>query len=188
MDECAGLGGAHGNHGGRGKPRAAAPPGRAAGPGPGHASRRGVPVPEGWHVALFGPLARQSGLGPDGHAALGRIPAAGAAAAAHVRGAPHLVPWRRSPSAPRSAASPRIAAITPKQGRSGRMIFVTVRHGIESDGPSNAWWRSRTSSTARPPRPAPPAAAGATAGAAAPLRDAHALHAPTPCCCSAIPR
>ena len=28
----------------------------------------------------------------------------------------------------------RIAAITPKSGRSGRMIFVTVRHGIESAG------------------------------------------------------
>ena len=39
---------------------------------PGDIRRNGW-VPQGWHVAFFGPLTRQSGLGPDGHAALGEF-------------------------------------------------------------------------------------------------------------------
>src|SRR4051812_32762384 len=34
---------------------------------------RAAPMPEGWHVALFRPLARQPGLGPGGHPAKGEF-------------------------------------------------------------------------------------------------------------------
>src|SRR3954469_15604698 len=37
------------------------------------ALRRGAPMPEGWHVVLFGPLARQPAVGPDGDGAKGEF-------------------------------------------------------------------------------------------------------------------
>lgn len=97
------------------------------------AIRRGAPMPEGWHVALFGPLARQSRLGPDGHAALGEflppVPLPRRMLAGRRT-------WFSAPIAIGAGVRrvSRIATITPKSGRSGRMIFVTIRHGIESEG------------------------------------------------------
>ncbi|WP_149537390.1 HTD2 family dehydratase [Siccirubricoccus phaeus] len=97
------------------------------------ALRRGAPMPEGWHVVLFGPLARQSGLGPDGHAAKGEF-------LPPVKLPRRMFAGRRTWfNAPIAIGAEvrrvsRIAAITPKEGRSGRMIFVTIRHGIESEG------------------------------------------------------
>ena len=101
---------------------------------PGDIRRNGW-VPQGWHVAFFGPLTRQSGLGADGHAALGEF----------LPPVPLPLPrrmfagrrtWFNAPI--RIGATlrrvSRIAAITPKQGRSGAMVFVTIRHGIESEG------------------------------------------------------
>jgi 3-methylfumaryl-CoA hydratase len=94
---------------------------------------RGMPMPEGWHVALFGPLARQSGLGPDGHPARGEflppIPLprrmfAGRRTAFQAR-VPVGAALRRIS---------RIVALTPKQGRSGPMVFLTVRHSISCEG------------------------------------------------------
>ena len=99
---------------------------------PGEIRRNGW-VPQGWHVAFFGPLTRQSRLGPDGHAAL-------------VEFLPPVPLPRRMFAGRRTwfnapirigaelRRTSRIAAITPKQGRSGAMVFVTIRHGIESDG------------------------------------------------------
>jgi len=94
---------------------------------------RGAPMPEGWHVALFGPLARQSGLGPDGHAARGEF-------LPPIPLPRRMFAGRRTwfqapiPIGAEVRRVSRIAAITPKQGRSGAMIFVTVRHGILCDG------------------------------------------------------
>jgi 3-methylfumaryl-CoA hydratase len=94
--------------------------------------RRGTTIPGPWYVVLFGPEARQSALGPDGHPAKGQfLP-------------PVPLPrrmfagrrvWFHAPLAIGDEVSrvSRIQAITPKQGRSGAMCFVTVRH--EMTGP-----------------------------------------------------
>ena len=52
----------------------------------------GTPLPALWHWLYFLPLHRQSEIGPDGHAQARRLPAAGAAAAAHVGRQPVRVP------------------------------------------------------------------------------------------------
>jgi len=94
--------------------------------------RRGDPLPHGWYVMLFGPTTRQSGLGPDGHPAKGQflppVPLprrmfAGRRVSFH---APLLVGEDVSRVS-------TIQSITPKQGRSGEMCFVTVRHEISGE-------------------------------------------------------
>ena len=91
--------------------------------------RRGDELPRAWYVMLFGPTTRQSGLGPDGHPAKGQfLPP---------------VPLPRRMFAGRRVSFHEtllvgedvsrvstIQGITPKQGRSGEMCFVTVRHEI----------------------------------------------------------
>ncbi|GGC49652.1 mesaconyl-C(4)-CoA hydratase [Siccirubricoccus deserti] len=94
---------------------------------------RGAPMPEGWHVVLFAPLARQSGLGPDGHGAKGEflppVPLPRRMFAGRRT-------WFNAPLAIGAEVRrvSRVTAITPKRGRSGEMVFVTIRHGIESEG------------------------------------------------------
>src|SRR5438093_129884 len=91
--------------------------------------RRGDAIPKGWYVVLFTPEDRRSLLGPDGHPHKGQfIPP---------------VPLPRRMFAGRRVEFhdvlrigdevnrlSRIARIEPKQGRSGKMCFVTVRHEI----------------------------------------------------------
>lgn len=96
---------------------------------PPDAYRRGTAIPGPWYVVLFGSEARQSTLGPDGHPAKGQfLP-------------PVPLPrrmfagrrvWFHAPLCIGDEVSriSRIQAITPKQGRSGAMCFVTVRHEI----------------------------------------------------------
>jgi 3-methylfumaryl-CoA hydratase len=122
---------------------------------------RGAPMPEGWHVVLFGPLIRQSGLGADGHAALGEflppVPLPRRMFAGRRS-------WFHAPIAIGAEVKrvSRIAAITPKQGRSGAMIFVSVRHGIESAGrecvveEQDLVYRPAADPGAPPPAEAPP--------------------------------
>jgi 3-methylfumaryl-CoA hydratase len=95
------------------------------------AYRRGQPIPDGWYAVLFGAEARQSALGPDGHPAKGQfLP-------------PVPLPrrmfagrrvWFHAPLHIGDEVSrvSRIQAITQKQGRTGEMCFVTVRHEIAS--------------------------------------------------------
>jgi 3-methylfumaryl-CoA hydratase len=93
----------------------------------------GAALPQGWYALLFGALAPQSQLGPDGHprkgdflppVSLPRRMFAGRRVAFHA-------PLRIGDEVERES---EIAKIEPKQGRSGRMTFVTVIHRIRARG------------------------------------------------------
>lgn len=95
--------------------------------------RQGDPLPAGWHMILFTPIAPQSRLGPDGHPVLGDF-------------LPPLALPRRMlggrrtrfhAPVPIGAAVHRVSEITrvePKQGRSGRLVLVTIQHRIHVGG------------------------------------------------------
>jgi 3-methylfumaryl-CoA hydratase len=93
----------------------------------------GAIVPENWHVAFFTPLAVQSQIGPDGHPRRGdflppvKLPRRMFAG----RRLRFLEPIRIGAALRRTST---VAAITPKRGRSGEMVFVRVEHAITADG------------------------------------------------------
>jgi 3-methylfumaryl-CoA hydratase len=89
----------------------------------------GAPLPDGWHVILFTPLAPTKVLGRDGHAAQGdflpelalpRRMFAGRRVIFHQ-------PLRLGEPVERVST---IAKIEPKSGRSGLLAFVTIVHEI----------------------------------------------------------
>ena len=89
----------------------------------------GSEVPPLWHWLYFLPVARQSGIGPDGHPKRGgflppvpqprRMWAGGRLAFEH--------PLHVGDEITRSS---RITDVNVKEGRSGALVFVTVRHEI----------------------------------------------------------
>lgn len=94
--------------------------------------REGEPLPSCWHWTLFQPLQVGSDLGPDGHPKIGDflppvpLPRRMFTGIEVEARQPLLVGakvWRRSV----------IEAITPKQGSGGQMVFVTLRHTLESE-------------------------------------------------------
>ena len=115
-----------------------------------------------------------------------RLPAAGAAAAAHVGRRPADVPATAARRRARSSAPRRIVDITTKDGRSGPLVFVRVRHDIA--GPRGP--RDHRGARHRLPRRC--RAPGERAGHAASARRRRGVGAhdpiPTTCCCSAIRR
>ncbi|MCB1743912.1 MAG: MaoC family dehydratase N-terminal domain-containing protein [Gammaproteobacteria bacterium] len=94
--------------------------------------KNGDPLPAGWHWTLFPRVVPRSQIGRDGHPQLGDF-------------LPPVPLPRRMFAGNRSTfhadlqvgdevkRTSEIAAITPKQGRSGAMVFVTVRHTIETE-------------------------------------------------------
>jgi 3-methylfumaryl-CoA hydratase len=93
----------------------------------------GAALPQGWYALLFGALAPQSEIGPDGHprkgdflppVSLPRRMFAGRRVAFHA-------PLRIGDEVERVS---EIAKIEPKQGRGGHMVFVTVIHRIRARG------------------------------------------------------
>ena len=96
----------------------------------------GDPLPPLWHWLYFWTIVPRSGLGRDGHPALGGfLPPVGTArrmwAGSRVRfpGELRIGEWAERLST--------IAAVTTKTGRTGRLVFVTVRHEIAgSAGPA----------------------------------------------------
>lgn len=89
----------------------------------------GLPLPHGWHWLYFKPLTRQSDLGDDGHerrgAFLPPVPMPRRMwAAGRMR---FLAPLVIGQSVERISA---VESITEKQGRSGALVFVVVRHRI----------------------------------------------------------
>ena len=97
----------------------------------------GMPLPPLWHWLYFLPMHRQSQIGPDGHARRGGfLP-------------PVPLPRRmwagsrfefRSPVrvGDRVARSSTIADVTSKEGRSGKLVFVKVRHELRCNGAADA--------------------------------------------------
>jgi 3-methylfumaryl-CoA hydratase len=93
----------------------------------------GDPLPPLWHWLFFWAIAPRSGLGRDGHPALGGfLPPLGPArrmwAGSRVR---FHVPLRIGEPVERRST---IADIRLKAGRSGQLAFVTVRHEISGGG------------------------------------------------------
>lgn len=93
----------------------------------------GTPLPPLWHWLYFLPTPRRSELGPDGHAARGgflppvalpRRMWAGSQLAFHA-------PLRVGDALERRST---IESISEKSGRSGRLVFVRVRHEIARQG------------------------------------------------------
>lgn len=92
----------------------------------------GTPLPPLWHWLYFLPLHRQSQLGPDGHAERGgflppvplpRRMWAGSQLAFHA-------PLRIGDALTRVST---IESIAQKQGRTGLLVFVRVRHEIQRE-------------------------------------------------------
>jgi 3-methylfumaryl-CoA hydratase len=93
--------------------------------------RTGDPLPIGWHSILFPRVVRHSQLGPDGHPQRGdflppvplpRRMFAGKRITIHA-------PLHVGDEVRRVST---IESVTPKQGRTGQMVFVTVRTDISS--------------------------------------------------------
>ena len=124
----------------------------------------GAPVPENWHVAFFTPLAVQSQIGPDGHPRRGDFlpPVALPRRMFAGRRLRFLAPIRIGAALRRTST---IAAITPKRGRSGEMVFVRVEHAITADGAlavieeQDIVYREEASAAAKPAGEATSAAA-----------------------------
>lgn len=91
--------------------------------------RHGAPLPPHWITVLFDDAAPQRMLGADGHAATGEfLPPVDLPRRmlAGRRQTYHLAPRVGDALVRRS----EIAAIAPKEGRTGRLVFVTVRHTV----------------------------------------------------------
>jgi 3-methylfumaryl-CoA hydratase len=95
--------------------------------------RRGGELPESWYAILFGPLARQSTIGPDGHPETGDFlpPLAGTRRMFAGRRSTFHRPLRIGEMVSRHST---VTRAEPKTGRTGPFTLVTVRHEI--DGPA----------------------------------------------------
>ena len=96
--------------------------------------RPGDPLPPLWHWLYFLPHPRQSQLGPDGHAKLGGfLPPVPLPRRMWAGGRlEFLRPLRVGETLTRTS---RIAGVEHKQGRTGELVFVVVRHEIgDADG------------------------------------------------------
>lgn len=120
----------------------------------------GEAVPPLAHWLYFLPVHRQLTLGPDGHAARGEflppVPLA------HRMWAGSRIAFLRPVAIGETIRCvSRIAAVTVKQGRSGPLVFVTVRHeignsaGLAITDEHDIVYRGEAGATAAPPVPAP---------------------------------
>lgn len=93
----------------------------------------GDPLPPFWHYLYFNPQIRHSDLGPDGHEQLGRfIPDFGLPRRMWAGGRVSIdAPLRLGETVEKTST---IRAIEEKNGRSGRLCFVTVDHDFSVGG------------------------------------------------------
>ncbi len=151
-------------------------------PAPGPAA----PLPPLWHWLYFLPMAAPERDRPRRPSAARRLPAAGAAAAPHVGRRPAGVRSGRCASATRRRARSRIADVARKSGRTGPLVFVTVRHEISTQRRRASLSEEHDIVYRDLPAPGERRAAGAGRAARRSLvaRDRR----PTRCCCSATRR
>lgn len=109
----------------------------------------GDAIPPGWHVLYFPEVVKLRDTGPDGHAKTGQfLPA--------LPGYPRRM-WASTKTtfhAPLKVGDKirrvsTIADVAPKEGKSGRMVFATLRHEIS--GPSGLAVVEELSVVYRPP-------------------------------------
>ena len=95
------------------------------------AYRNGSEMPEAWYAMLFGPTAKQSTLGPDGHPKTGDFlpPLQGTRRMFAGRRVKFLQPMKVGDTVDRLST---IAQAEPKTGRSGSFTLVTVLHELTS--------------------------------------------------------
>ena len=142
--------------------------------------RAGDPLPSLWHWLYFVPIPRQSELGPDGHARRGgflppvplpRRMFAGDRVQFHR-------PLRVGEKISRLS---RIIDVTHKQGRSGPLVFVVVRHeisdrqGVAVAEEHDIVYRENPKSTDPPPAPQTPPPARLGLGKSIPIDAAVSL-------------
>lgn len=94
---------------------------------------QGDPIPPAWHWLYFLPAARQSEIGPDGHPRRGGFLPPVPLPRRMWAGSrlEFLAPLRVGQALQRTS---RIMDVQVKQGRTGALAFVKVRHEIRGDG------------------------------------------------------
>ncbi len=89
----------------------------------------GEPLPPGWHWLYFNGAARQSELGPDGHPRRGGdLPPVPLPRRMWAGG--RITVTGALPVGAAARRTSRILSVEAKSGRSGDLVFVTVRHEI----------------------------------------------------------
>lgn len=96
--------------------------------------QEGDPLPAFWHYLYFNPKIRASALAPDGHERLGRfLPDLGLPRRMWAGGRIEFA--RPLTIGTRASKTSRIENVALKQGRSGKLGFVTVKHAFnDADG------------------------------------------------------
>ena len=93
----------------------------------------GEPLPPLWHWTNFHVIARQSQLGPDGHPQRGGfLPPVPLPRRMWAGG--RFVFHAAVPIGARVTRTSTIQSVSAKEGATGRLVFVTVRHEIARDG------------------------------------------------------
>ena len=95
------------------------------------AFKHGSEMPDAWYAMLFGPTARQSTLGPDGHPMTGDFlpPLPNTRRMFAGRRVKFLKPMKVGDAVDRTST---VAQAEPKTGRSGSFTLVTVVHELTS--------------------------------------------------------
>ncbi len=127
----------------------------------------GTPLPPLWHWLYFLPLHRASELGPDGHARLGGFLPPVPLPRRMWAGSrfEFVAPLRVGDAAERVSTIENVAV---KQGRSGPLVFVTVRHEVFTNGaaePALSEWHDIVYRAAQRPGDAEPPPQAAPLGA-----------------------
>ncbi|MFT8243531.1 MaoC family dehydratase N-terminal domain-containing protein [Roseomonas sp. BN140053] len=127
---------------------------------PGLPLEHGSPVPPHWLAVLFDDAAPQSRLGPDGHAEKGDFLPPVPLPRRMLAGR-RMAFQQPARIGDRLTRRSEITAIVPKHGRSGRLIFVSLRHtttgprGVVAVEEQDIAYREAVRDGAAPPPPVP---------------------------------